>query len=78
MAVCQDGNFTVKLQAGVDVHLARKRGEEVLPALIAAQEASGEAIREPRATVEILRTNEPTGTWGRRRSRSDWTIAKGS
>jgi signal transduction histidine kinase len=37
----------VKLQAGVAVHLARKRGEEV---------------RELRATLEILRTDEPTGT----------------
>lgn len=52
----------VKLQAGVAVHLARKRGEEVPPALLAIQEASGEAMRELRATLEILRTDEPTGS----------------
>ncbi|WP_030609387.1 sensor histidine kinase [Streptomyces fulvoviolaceus] len=52
----------VKLQAGVAVHLARKRGEEVPPALLAIQEAGGEAMRELRATLEILRTDEPTGT----------------
>ncbi|PWI14387.1 two-component sensor histidine kinase [Streptomyces sp. Act143] len=52
----------VKLQAGVAVHLARKRGEEVPDALLAIQEASGEAMRELRATLEVLRTDEPTGT----------------
>ncbi|MFF0016502.1 sensor histidine kinase [Streptomyces sp. NPDC005374] len=52
----------VKLQAGVAVHLARKRGEEVPAALLAIQEASGEAMRELRATLEVLRTDEPTGT----------------
>ncbi|MEU9351050.1 sensor histidine kinase [Streptomyces griseoloalbus] len=52
----------VKLQAGVAVHLARKRGEEVPPALLAIQEASGEAMRELRATLEVLRTDEPAGT----------------
>ncbi|MFF4501098.1 histidine kinase [Streptomyces sp. NPDC001401] len=52
----------VKLQAGVAVHLARKRGEEIPPALLAIQDASGEAMRELRATLEILRTDEPTGT----------------
>ncbi|MER5213614.1 sensor histidine kinase [Streptomyces sp. NPDC002838] len=51
----------VKLQAGVAVHLARKRGEEVPPALLAIQEAGGEAMRELRATLEVLRTDEPTG-----------------
>jgi signal transduction histidine kinase len=51
----------VKLQAGVAVHLARKRGEEVPPALLAIQEASGEAMRELRATLEVLRTDEPGG-----------------
>ncbi|MET7290773.1 sensor histidine kinase [Streptomyces griseoloalbus] len=54
----------VKLQAGVAVHLARKRGEEVPPALLAIQEASGEAMRELRATLEVLRTDEPAGTPG--------------
>jgi signal transduction histidine kinase len=52
----------VKLQAGVAVHLARKRGEEVPPALLAIQQAGGEAMRELRATLEVLRTDEPTGT----------------
>ncbi|MGD1224861.1 sensor histidine kinase [Streptomyces krungchingensis] len=52
----------VKLQAGVAVHLARKRGEEIPPALLAIQEASGEAMRELRSTLEVLRTDEPTGT----------------
>ncbi|MEU6348410.1 sensor histidine kinase [Streptomyces sp. NPDC047072] len=52
----------VKLQAGVAVHLARKRGEEVPPALLAIQEAGGEAMRELRATLEILRDDEPNGT----------------
>jgi signal transduction histidine kinase len=51
----------VKLQAGVAVHLARKRGEEIPPALLAIQEAGGEAMRELRATLEVLRTDEPTG-----------------
>ncbi|MFD3514983.1 sensor histidine kinase [Streptomyces sp. NPDC058657] len=53
----------VKLQAGVAVHLARKRGEDVPAALIAIQEASGEAMRELRATLEVLRTDVvPPGT----------------
>lgn len=47
----------VKLQAGVAVHLARKHGTEVDPALLAIQEASGEAMRELRATLEVLRTD---------------------
>ncbi|MEU5864586.1 sensor histidine kinase [Nonomuraea sp. NPDC047529] len=49
----------IKVQAGVAVHLARKRGEEVPAALLAIQEASGEAMRELRATLEVLR--EPDG-----------------
>ncbi|MFI5806941.1 sensor histidine kinase [Streptomyces sp. NPDC051561] len=53
----------IKLQAGVAVHLARKRGEEVPDALVAIQEASGEAMRELRATLEVLRTDVvPQGT----------------
>ncbi|MEU9339229.1 sensor histidine kinase [Streptomyces sp. NPDC048290] len=52
----------VKLQAGVAVHLARKRGEEADPALLAIQEAGGEAMRELRATLGALRTDEPTGS----------------
>ncbi|MBP2705123.1 sensor histidine kinase [Microbispora sp. RL4-1S] len=45
----------VKVQAGVAVHLSRKRGEDVPPALLAIEEASGEAMRELRATLELLR-----------------------
>ncbi|MCO6005872.1 sensor histidine kinase [Actinoallomurus purpureus] len=52
----------VKVQAGVAVHLARKRGEEVPEALLAIQEASGEAMRELRATLEVLREGEPAGS----------------
>ncbi|GAA3621604.1 histidine kinase [Nonomuraea rosea] len=45
----------IKVQAGVAVHLARKRGTEVPDALLAVQEASGEAMRELRSTLEVLR-----------------------
>ncbi|MFI1224269.1 MULTISPECIES: sensor histidine kinase [unclassified Streptomyces] len=49
----------VKLQAGVAVHLAHKRGAAVDPALLAIQEAGGEAMRELRATLEVLREDGP-------------------
>jgi signal transduction histidine kinase len=54
----------IKVQAGVAVHLARKRGQEVPDALLTIQEASGEAMRELRATLEVLRdsTDEPPGS----------------
>ncbi|GIG66206.1 sensor histidine kinase [Phytomonospora endophytica] len=45
----------IKVQAEVAVHVARKRGEEVTPTLLAIQEASREANRELRATLEALR-----------------------
>ncbi|MFI5892232.1 sensor histidine kinase [Actinoplanes sp. NPDC051513] len=45
----------VKVQAGIAVHLARKQGEEPSAALLAIQEASGAAMRELRATLEVLR-----------------------
>jgi signal transduction histidine kinase len=45
----------IKVQAGVAVHLARKRGEEVPEALLAIQEASRDATRELRATLQVLR-----------------------
>lgn len=48
----------VRLQAGVAVHLARKRGEDVPPALVAIQEASGDALRELRATLGELDADE--------------------
>jgi signal transduction histidine kinase len=46
------------VQAGVAAHLARKRGEEVPPALLAIQEAGAEAARELRTTLSVLRTDE--------------------
>jgi signal transduction histidine kinase len=48
----------IKVQAGVAVHLARKRGEEVPPALLAIQEASTDAARELRTTLSVLRGGE--------------------
>jgi signal transduction histidine kinase len=44
----------IKVQAGVAVHLARKRGEEVPEVLLAIQEASAAAARELRETLEAL------------------------
>ena len=46
------------VQSGVAVHLARKRGEEVPPALLAIQEASTDAARELRTTLSVLRSEE--------------------
>ncbi|MEU8261603.1 sensor histidine kinase [Micromonospora sp. NPDC048999] len=46
----------IKVQAGIAVHLARKHGEEPSAALLAIQEASGAAMRELRATLEVLRS----------------------
>jgi signal transduction histidine kinase len=48
----------IQVQAGVAVHLARKRGEEVPPALLAIQEAGADATRELRATLGVLRSEE--------------------
>lgn len=48
----------IQVQAGVAVHLARKRGEEVPPALLAIEEAGTDAARELRATLGVLRTAE--------------------
>jgi signal transduction histidine kinase len=48
----------ISVQSGVAVHLARKRGEEVPPALLAIQEASSDAARELRTTLSALRSNE--------------------
>jgi signal transduction histidine kinase len=45
----------IKVQAGIAVHLARKREEEPSAALLAIEEASTAAMRELRATLEILR-----------------------
>jgi signal transduction histidine kinase len=46
------------VQSGVAVHLARKRGEEVSPALLAIQEASADAARELRTTLGVLRSDD--------------------
>ena len=54
----------IQVQAGVAEHLARKRGEEVPPALLAIQEAGTDAARELRATLSVLRSDG-----GRRRQR---------
>jgi signal transduction histidine kinase len=48
----------IQVQAGVAVHLARKRGEDVPPALLAIQEAGTDAGRELRATLGVLRSEE--------------------
>lgn len=45
----------IKVHAGVAVHLARNRDEDVPDALIAIQDANREAMRELRATLEVLR-----------------------
>lgn len=46
----------IQVQAGVAVHLARKRGEDVPPALLAIAEAGADAARELRATLGVLRS----------------------
>jgi signal transduction histidine kinase len=48
----------IQVQAGVAVHLARKRGEDVPSALLAIQEAGADAARELRATLGVLRSQE--------------------
>jgi signal transduction histidine kinase len=48
----------IQVQAGVAVHLARKRGDDVPPALLAIQEAGADAVRELRATLSVLRSEE--------------------
>jgi signal transduction histidine kinase len=54
----------IKVQAGVAVHLARKRGEQVPDALLAIQEASRDAVRELRATLMVLRQDDEAATSG--------------
>ncbi|HCT78567.1 MAG TPA: two-component sensor histidine kinase [Micromonosporaceae bacterium] len=46
----------IKVQTGIAVHLARKHGEEPSAVLLAIQEASGAAMRELRATLDVLRS----------------------
>jgi signal transduction histidine kinase len=48
----------IQVQAGVAVHLACKRGEDVPPALLAIQEAGADAVRELRATLGVLRSED--------------------
>jgi signal transduction histidine kinase len=48
----------IQVQAGVAVHLAHKRGEDIPPALLAIQEAGADAVRELRATLSVLRSEE--------------------
>src|SRR5579864_8370203 len=48
----------IQVQAGVAVHLANKRGEDVPPALLAIQEAGTDAVRELRATLGVLRSEQ--------------------
>jgi signal transduction histidine kinase len=54
----------ISVQAGVAVHLARKRGEPVPEALVTVQRASQEAMRELRATLKVLRAGDGTDTAG--------------
>ena len=54
----------ISVQSGVAVHLARKRGEEVPPALLAIQEASADATRELRTTLNVLRSDEDSDSSG--------------
>ena len=48
----------IQVQAGVAEHLARKRGEDVPPALLAIREAGADAGRELRETLGVLRSEE--------------------
>ncbi|WP_205324438.1 sensor histidine kinase [Glycomyces sp. YM15] len=48
----------IRVQAGVALHLARKRGEEPPPALVAVEEAAKDATRELRETLTMLRDDE--------------------
>lgn len=48
----------INVQVGVAAHLARKRGEEPAAALLAIQEASTDAARELRSTLDTLRRDD--------------------
>jgi signal transduction histidine kinase len=54
----------INVQAGVAAHLARKKGEEPPAALLAIQEASSNASRELRATLDTLRRDDDTNGVG--------------
>ena len=51
---------TINVQAGVAAHVADDRPEQALEALRAIKEISGQASRELRAILGIMRTTEPT------------------
>src|SRR5487761_129508 len=51
----------IQVQAGVAVHLARKRGEDVPPALLAIQGAGADATRDLRAALGVLRSQDHSG-----------------
>ncbi|WP_285665227.1 sensor histidine kinase [Actinorhabdospora filicis] len=50
----------IKVQAGVAVHLAAKRGDDVPDSLVAIRDASRTATRELRRTLEVLRDPDDT------------------
>jgi signal transduction histidine kinase len=52
----------IKVQAGVAAHLARKNGEQPSDALLAIQEASSDAVRELRSTLDVLRREDLNGS----------------
>jgi signal transduction histidine kinase len=54
----------INVQVGVAAHLARKRGEEPAAALLAIQEASTDAARELRSTLDTLRRDDDGGGAG--------------
>ena len=54
----------IQVQAGVAEHLARKRGEDVPPALAAIREAGADAARELRATLSVLRSTDDADSSG--------------
>ncbi|MEU4366476.1 sensor histidine kinase [Micromonospora chersina] len=54
----------IKVQTGIAVHLARKHGEEPSATLLAIQEASSAAMRELRATLDVLRAPSDEDTVG--------------
>jgi signal transduction histidine kinase len=66
----------IQVQAGVAVHLARKRGEDVPAALVAIQEAGTDAARELRATLGVLRSEDDGDGSGLRQLESLVTRAR--
>ncbi|WP_052591583.1 sensor histidine kinase [Luteipulveratus mongoliensis] len=54
----------IKVHAGVATHLARKRGDEVPASLVAIEEAAGDAARELRETLTVLRGVDATNGHG--------------